>query len=508
MNKPVALIILDGFGEREEIDGNAIKNASTPNLDSYRSNFPFTTLGSSGFDVGLPDGQMGNSEVGHLNIGSGRIVYQTYTKIDKSIEEGSFFENDVLLSAFVRAKDKNSNVHLIGLLSDGGVHSHINHFYALLQMAKNNGISKVFIHAILDGRDTPPRSAEKYLLDFQNKSNEMGIGQIITIAGRYYAMDRDNRWERVEKAYQTYTSIEGYQANSPLEALKMAYERNENDEFVQPTIILKNGKPISTIQDNDSVIFVNFRPDRARQLTRALTSKSFDFFNRKYFPEVHFVCMAQYDEKFPLPVAYPPVQLKKILGEVLEENGKAQLRIAETEKYAHVTFFFNGQEEKPFPHEDRKLIPSPHVPTYDLKPEMSAYEVENDLIEKINQDKYDVIILNIANPDMVGHTGIYEAAIKAVETVDTCVGNIVNTIQQKGGSALITADHGNIEHMFDEQKRPITAHTTNRVPFFYVGKGNIKLRDGGILADIAPTILDMLNIEIPKEMTGKSLIIH
>lgn len=508
MRAPLTLIILDGFGEREEVVGNAIINAPTPNLDYYRSHYPFTTIGASGFDVGLPDGQMGNSEVGHLNIGSGRVVYQSYTKIDKSIADGDFFENEILISAFVRAKEKKSKVHLIGLLSDGGVHSHINHFYALLKMGKRIGVPDILIHAVLDGRDVPPRCAEKYIKECEEKSKEIGIGKIASVSGRYYTMDRDNRWDRIEKSYRAYVLGEGYEVSDAISAVREGYQREENDEFIKPTVIINNGKPVGVIQDSDSIIFVNFRPDRARQITRALTANDFSFFERKIFPKTYYVCMAQYDEKFKLPVAFYPIKLDNILGKVLEDNGKTQLRIAETEKYAHVTFFFNGQEETPFHNEDRKLIPSPHVPTYDLKPEMSAYELENYLLNEINENKYDVIIVNFANPDMVGHTGIYEAALKAVETVDICVGNIVKAIQKLNGTIIITADHGNIEHMYDENKMPITAHTTNRVPFFFVGNKDIKLRNGGILADIAPTILELLNIKIPIEMTGKSLLIN
>ncbi len=508
MKKPVALIILDGFGERKEAEANAIINAQTPNIDSYRSQYPFTTLGASGLDVGLPDGQMGNSEVGHMNIGAGRVVYQSYTKIDKAIADGDFYENDSLLSAFVRAKDKNTSVHLLGLLSDGGVHSHIRHFYALLKMAKDNGVNKVFIHAILDGRDVHPRSAEKYINDFENYAKNLGLGQIASVIGRYHAMDRDNRWDRIEKAYRAYVHGQGYGVDKAIDAVAKGYERNENDEFIEATVVQKNGKPIACIEDEDSVIFVNFRPDRARQITRALTDEDFNEFQRELFPKVYFVCMTQYNENYPLAVAFPPEELNNVLGQILEENGKMQLRIAETEKYAHVTFFFNGQNEKPFPHEDRKLVPSPQVPTYDLKPEMSAYEVENNLLARIKEDKYDVIILNLANPDMVGHTGVYKAAIQAVETVDTCLNPIVNEIKNRGGTVIITADHGNVEHMYDENKEPITSHTTNPVPFLLIGDDGIKLKGNGVLSDIAPTILDIMNIKQPEEMTGKSLIIH
>ncbi len=508
MKKPVALIILDGFGERKETEANAVINAQTPNLDSYRRQYPFTTLGASGLDVGLPDGQMGNSEVGHLNIGAGRVVYQSYTKIDKAIADGDFFENDSLLSAFIRAKDKNTSVHLIGLLSDGGVHSHINHFYALLRMAKDNDVHKVFIHAILDGRDVPPRCAEKHITDFENYADNLGVGKIATVMGRYYAMDRDNRWDRIEKAYRAYVHGEGHRVTTAIDAVTNGYKRSENDEFIEATIVQEKDKPVACIQDEDSVIFVNFRPDRARQITRTLTDKDFTEFQRKLFPKVHFICMTRYNENFPLAVAFPPRVLVNVLGEVLEMNGKKQLRIAETEKYAHVTFFFNGQKETPFPHEDRKLIPSPQVPTYDLKPEMSAYEVEDSLLARIKEDKYDVILLNLANPDMVGHTGVYEAAIQAVETVDTCLNPIVDEIKSRGGTIMITADHGNVEHMYDENKEPITSHTTNPVPFLLIGEEDIELRKDGVLADIAPTILDILNIKQPAEMTGKSLIIH
>lgn len=508
MKKPLALIILDGFGERDEVDGNAIKNANTPTIDRFRSNYPFTTLGASGLDVGLPDGQMGNSEVGHLNIGAGRIVYQSYTKIDKSIADGDFFTNKAIVDAVCHAKKENTKLHVYGLLSDGGVHSHINHFYALLKMAKDNGLDQVYIHAVLDGRDVPPRCAEKYINEFEAKAKEMGIGKIATVSGRYYTMDRDNRWDRVQKAYDAYTIGKGYEVSKAIDAVINGYERNENDEFVLPTVVMENNKPVATMDDGDSVISINFRPDRVRQITRALNIKEFDGFEREKLPEIHYLCMTQYDESFPLDIAYPPEKLSNIFGEIIEKNGLKQLRIAETEKYPHVTFFFNGQEESPFKNEDRNLIPSPKVATYDLQPEMSAFEVKEELLKKINSGDYDVIILNLANPDMVGHTGVYEAALKAVETVDGCLNEIVSAILNKDGTVLLTADHGNIEHMFDENKKPITAHTTNPVPFFFLSKESVKLRDGGVLADIAPTMLDLLNIQKPEEMTGKSLIVH
>jgi 2,3-bisphosphoglycerate-independent phosphoglycerate mutase len=506
--KPLVLIIMDGWGESPHPEKNAIKEARTPVWDKLTRECPYVTLEASGENVGLPDGQMGNSEVGHLNMGAGRIVYQQLTRIDKDIREKTFFRNPAFLDVCAKVKAAKSKLHLMGLVSDGGVHSHMNHIYALLELAKEQGIKDVFVHAILDGRDTPPRSAEKFITDLENKMKEIGYGKIATVSGRYYTMDRDKRWERILPAYKAYTEGTGVMTESALEAVQTGYSKNENDEFVTPTVILEKGKPVATIDDNDGMIFFNFRPDRARQITEAFTSPSFNGFVRNKFPKLHYVCMSQYDKNFGLPVAYPVVDLKNIFSEVVSAAGLRQLRIAETEKYAHVTFFFNGQIEKPFPNEDRVLIDSPKVATYDLQPEMSAYAVTGKLVELIERNLYDVIILNYANCDMVGHTGIMEAAIKAVETVDTCVGEVLKALDKVGGEALITADHGNAEQMIDpETKKPHTAHTTNSVPFIYYGpRKDLKLDEGGILADVAPTMLELLEIKKPAEMEGRSLI--
>ncbi|CDF02876.1 2 3-bisphosphoglycerate-independent phosphoglycerate mutase [Ruminococcus sp. CAG:624] len=502
--KPIALIIMDGFGCNSDNYGNAIAAADTPNIDKYMKG-PNTIIGASGLDVGLPDGQMGNSEVGHTNIGAGRIVYQMLVKISKSIKDGDFFENPALLSAMNNCKEKNSALHLMGLLSPGGVHSHMEHLYGLLEMAKRNGLEKVYVHAFLDGRDEPPSSAAEFMSETCDKIKEIGVGSVATISGRFYAMDRDNAWDRVEKAYNAMVLGDGVDANGkcPVQAIKDSYVNEVTDEFMLPTVTDKNGM----IKENDSVIFFNFRPDRARQITRAFVDPEFKGFERKngFFP-VNFVCMAQYDAAMPnVSVAFPPEALKMTLGEYLSKLGKTQLRIAETQKYAHVTFFFNGGEEKQFDGEDRILIKSPDVETFDMKPEMSAYEVTDAVVDAINSDKYDVIILNYANCDMVGHTGIFDAAKAAVEAVDTCVGRMVDAIQAKGGVALITADHGNADKMYEPDGSAFTAHTTNPVPFIVVGY-DCELRDGGVLADIAPTILQILEVPQPEEMTGKSLI--
>ncbi len=502
--KPIALIIMDGFGCNSDNYGNAIAAADTPNIDKYMKG-PNTIIGASGLDVGLPDGQMGNSEVGHTNIGAGRIVYQMLVKISKSIKDGDFFENPALLSAMNNCKEKNSALHLMGLLSPGGVHSHMEHLYGLLEMAKRNGLEKVYVHAFLDGRDEPPSSAAEFMSETCNKIKEIGVGSVATISGRFYAMDRDNAWDRVEKAYNAMVLGDGVDANGkcPVQAIKDSYANEVTDEFMLPTVTDKNGM----IKENDSVIFFNFRPDRARQITRAFVDPEFKGFERKngFFP-VNFVCMAQYDAAMPnVSVAFPPEALKMTLGEYLSKLGKTQLRIAETQKYAHVTFFFNGGEEKQFDGEDRILIKSPDVETFDMKPEMSAYEVTDAVVDAINSDKYDVIILNYANCDMVGHTGIFDAAKAAVEAVDTCVGRMVDAIQAKGGVALITADHGNADKMYEPDGSAFTAHTTNPVPFIVVGY-DCELRDEGVLADIAPTILQILAVPQPEEMTGKSLI--
>lgn len=500
--KPVALIIMDGFGYNKNDYGNAIHAAKKPNLDSYM-NGPHTLIGASGLDVGLPDGQMGNSEVGHTNIGAGRIVYQMLVKITKDIKDGTFFSNPALSAAMDACKEKGTALHLMGLLSPGGVHSHISHLYGLLEMAKRKGLTKVYVHAFLDGRDEPPASAAGFMKDASTKMQEIGVGTVATISGRYYAMDRDNAWDRVEKAYAAMVYGEGEQSSAaPAQAIEDSYAKKLTDEFMLPTVLDKNG----TIQPNDSVIFFNFRPDRARQLTRCFADPDFKGFERKngFFP-VQFVCMAQYDASMPnVSVAYPPEELRMTFGEYVSKCGKTQLRIAETQKYAHVTFFFNGGEEKTFEGEDRILVQSPDVPTFDLKPEMSAYEVTDKVVEAIESDKYDTIILNFANCDMVGHTGIFDAAKAAVEAVDTCVGRMVDAITAKGGIAFITADHGNADKMCEQDGSPFTAHTTNPVPFIVVGSDR-PLREGGVLADIAPTMLEAMELEQPAEMTGKSL---
>ena len=501
--KPVALIIMDGFGYNKDTFGNAIAAANKPNIDKYLQG-PHTLIGASGLDVGLPDGQMGNSEVGHTNIGAGRIVYQMLVKITKDIQDGVFFENKALCDAMENCKKNGTALHLMGLLSPGGVHSHMEHLFGLLEMAKRHGLKDVYVHAFLDGRDEPPTSAAGFMKTTCEKMQEIGVGKIATISGRYYAMDRDNAWDRVEKAYAAMVYGEGETGTEPVQAIEDSYAKEVTDEFMLPTVLDKNG----LIKEQDSVIFFNFRPDRARQITRSFVDPEFKGFARKkgFFP-LHFVCMAQYDATMPnVTVAYPPEQLHMTLGEYLSKCGKTQLRIAETQKYAHVTFFFNGGEEKVFDGEERILIPSPDVPTFDLKPEMSAYEVTDSVVKVIEEEKYDVIILNYANCDMVGHTGIFDAAKQAVEAVDTCVGRMVDAILAKGGVALITADHGNADRMCEPDGTPFTAHTTNPVPFIVVGE-DCKLRDGGVLADIAPTMLQVLGLPQPEEMTGKSLIV-
>jgi len=502
--KPVALIIMDGFGYNPEDYGNAIRAAKKPHLEEYLKG-PHTLIGASGLDVGLPDGQMGNSEVGHTNIGAGRIVYQMLVKITKDIEDGTFFENPAIAAAMDACKKNGTALHLMGLLSPGGVHSHISHLYGLLEMAKRKGLEKVYIHAFLDGRDEPPASAAGFMQEAMAKMHEIGVGTIATISGRYYAMDRDNAWDRVEKAYAAMVYGEGVQSSAdPVKAIKDSYTNEVTDEFMLPTVLDKAG----TVNPGDSMIFFNFRPDRARQLTRCFVDPDFNGFERRngYFP-VQFVCMAQYDAEMPnVSVAYPPEELHMTFGEYVSQCGKTQLRIAETQKYAHVTFFFNGGEEKTFEGEDRILVQSPDVPTFDLKPEMSAYEVTDRVVEAIESDKYDAIILNYANCDMVGHTGIFDAAKAAVEAVDACVGRMVNAIQEKGGVAFITADHGNADKMYESDGSPFTAHTTNPVPFIVVGMDK-PLREGGVLADIAPTMLEAMELPQPKEMTGKSLFV-
>mgnify|MGYP000906735147 FL=1 len=505
--KPVMLMILDGFGLSEKEDGNAVRAAYKPNFDKYYSNYPHTELGASGLDVGLPKGQMGNSEVGHMNIGAGRIIYQQLTKITKDIDDGVFFSNEAINWGINKAKENNSALHLMGLLSDGGVHSHIDHLKGILQFAKKSGLSKVYLHAFLDGRDVPPSSAKDYIAEIENFMKEIGLGEIATISGRYYAMDRDKRWERVQLAYNAMVLGKGEMAESAAEAVERSYHDNKTDEFVLPTVIVKNGAPKAKIENNDSVIFFNFRPDRAREITRAINDRTFDGFKREAL-NLNFVCMTEYDSTIKnVKIAYKPETYANTLGEYVSSMGLKQLRIAETEKYAHVTFFFNGGVEVPNKGEDRALIPSPKVATYDLKPEMSAYEVTDELLKRIDSDKYDMIILNYANPDMVGHTGVFDAAKKAIEAVDKCLGKVVEKILEKQGTVFITADHGNAEVMVDYSTgTPMTAHTTDPVPFIYVSKDARELRKSGILADIAPTMLQIMNIKIPAEMTGKSLI--
>ncbi len=508
MKKPTVLMILDGYGLNNNTNGNAIKSANTPNLDRYFKEYPNSTLQASGLDVGLPDGQMGNSEVGHLNIGSGRIVYQEFTRISKSIEDGDFYTNKVFIDAIENAKKYDSSLHLWGLLSDGGVHSHSTHLYSLLKLAKDSGLKKVFVHCFLDGRDVPPSSALKYIKELEEQMNKIGVGKIATISGRYYAMDRDKRWERTELAYNAMVLGKGNMANSATQAVETSYSEEVVDEFVKPTVILENDNPVTTVKDNDSIIMFNFRPDRARQITRAFTDPNFDGFERinGYFP-THYVCMTQYDATMPnVHIAYPPQKLTNTLGEYLADKGLNQLRIAETEKYAHVTFFFNGGVEEPNKNETRVLIPSPKVATYDLKPEMSAYEVTDRLIEEINKDIYDVIVINYANPDMVGHTGSFEAAVKAIETVDECVGKVVDTVIEKDGQLLITADHGNADEMVDESGNVITKHSTNPVPIILVNAAKEYELSEGKLCDIAPTLLSLMDLPKPEEMTGKSLL--
>ena len=503
MKKPVVLCIMDGFGIREEAEGNAIKAAKTPNLTRLFSENPFTTLSASGLDVGLPDGQMGNSEVGHTNIGAGRVVYQMLVKISKAIKDGDFFNIPALLNAMDACKKNGGALHLMGLLSDGGVHSHIEHLFGLLQMAKRCGVEKVYLHAIMDGRDVSVTSGKGFIADAEREMAEIGVGKIATISGRYYAMDRDFAWDRVEKAYAAMVYGEGLYNENAVQSMQDSYDKGVTDEFIIPTVIDREGM----IKENDSVIFFNFRPDRARQITRCFADADFDGFERKkgYFP-VNFVCMTQYDEKMPnVSVAFPPEELKNTFGEYLQELGKTQLRIAETQKYAHVTFFFNGGEEKTFKGEDRILIQSPDVPTFDLKPEMSAYPVCDAVCEKIKSGAYDAVILNFANCDMVGHTGVFDAAVKAVETVDECVGRVVDATLSMGGVCFITADHGNADRMIGDDGKPFTPHTTNPVPFCAVGYP-CRLKAHGRLADICPTMLQVMGLGKPDEMTGESLI--
>ena len=506
--KPTVLMILDGYGLSDKTEGNAVALAKTPVMDALEKEYPFVKGYASGLAVGLPEGQMGNSEVGHLNMGAGRIVYQELTRITKEIQDGDFFKNEELLAAVENCKAHDSALHLYGLLSDGGVHSHNTHLYALLQMAKDHGLKKVYVHCFLDGRDTPPASGKDYIEQLLDKMKEIGVGEVASVMGRYYVMDRDNRWDRVEKAYRAMTAGEGETAVCPLCAVSASYDKEVTDEFVVPTVIVKDGKPVATVQDNDSIIFYNFRPDRAREITRAFCADEFDGFPREKRINVKYVCFTEYDVTIPnKSVAFKKVEVTNTFGEYLAAHHMTQARIAETEKYAHVTFFFNGGVEEPYPGEDRVLVASPKVATYDLQPEMSAYEVAGKCVERIESGKYDVIILNFANCDMVGHTGVFDAAVKAVETVDDCVGRVVEATLKMGGIAMVTADHGNAEQMVQaDGKSPMTAHTTNRVPFILCGAGT-ELRPGR-LADIAPTILDVMGLEKPEEMDGRTLIVR
>ena len=504
--KPVMLCILDGFGwVPDQTYGNAIVAAKKPNLDRLFAQYPHTTIGASGMDVGLPDGQMGNSEVGHTNIGAGRIVYQQLTLITKSIRDGSMRKNDVLVRNMKAAIDAGKAIHFMGLTGNGGVHSHIDHLFGLLDMAKDLGAKEIYVHCIMDGRDTDPHSGKEFLGEIQKKLAELGVGKIATVVGRYYAMDRDNRWDRVEKAYAAFVYGEGEKFADPIAAIQASYDKDVTDEFVLPCVTCEGGR----VQAGDTIVFTNFRPDRAREITRAFVDDAFTGFERKLgrIP-VQYVCMAQYDATMPnVEVAYPPVPLTNVLGEYVAAHGKTQLRIAETEKYAHVTFFFNGGREAPFEGEDRCVIPSPKVATYDLQPEMSAYLVADECKKRIESGKYDMIILNFANCDMVGHTGIFDAAVKAVEAVDKAAGEVIDAVVAAGGAVLLTADHGNADKMYEPDGEPFTAHTTNPVPLLAINCGDVKLREGGVLADLAPTLLQLMELPQPEEMTGKSLFV-
>ena len=509
--KPVVLMILDGYGLNKKEEANAVFEAKTPVMDKLMAECPFVEGNASGLAVGLPDGQMGNSEVGHLNMGAGRIVYQELTRITKSIADGDFFENEEFLRAVENCKKNNSALHMYGLVSDGGVHSHNTHIYGLLELAKRSGLENVFVHCFLDGRDTPPASGKDFVAELEAKMAEIGVGKVASVMGRYYAMDRDNRWDRVELAYRALTLGEGNTNASATAAIQASYDDGKTDEFVMPTVVVENGAPVGLINDNDSVIFFNFRPDRAREITRAFCDDEFAGFAREKKQGLVYVCFTDYDEtitgKF---VAFKKQSITNTFGEFLAANGKTQAKIADTEKYAHVTFFFNGCIEEPNEGEDRILVKSPKVATYDLQPEMSAPQVCDKLVEAIGSDKYDVIIINFANPDMVGHTGVEAAAIAAVEAVDTCVGRAVDAVKAAGGAMFICADHGNAEQLLDyETGAPFTAHTTNPVPFILVNAGDeFGLREGGCLADIAPTLIEIMGLEQPKEMTGKSLLIR
>ena len=509
MKKTNVLCIMDGFGHNPSDYGNAIAAAKKPNLDKLMAEYPFTYIGASGMDVGLPDGQMGNSEVGHTNMGAGRVVYQELTRITKSIQDGDFFENDALVTAIQQSIDEGTSLHLMGLMSDGGVHSHNSHIFAIVELAKRLGQDKVYLHCIMDGRDVPPTSGKDYVAEAIEKMNEIGVGKVATVTGRYYAMDRDNNWDRVQKAYNAFVFGEGIQASDPVEAIKASYEtvdgdgKNLTDEFIMPTVCLANE---GRIGEGDSVVFFNFRPDRAREITRTFVDEDFTGFERKYF-HVNYVCMTQYDATMPnVDVAFKPQVLTNTFGEYLAARGMTQLRIAETEKYAHVTFFFNGGVEAVNEGEDRILIPSPKVATYDLQPEMSAYLVSEKLNEAVRSGKYDVVIVNFANCDMVGHTGVFDAAVAAVEAVDTCVGSLYEAVMENGGTLFVTADHGNADQMKEADGSPFTAHTTNQVPFICVNCGDVTLREGGKLSDIVPTMLKVMNLPQPEEMSGVSII--
>lgn len=509
MKKTNVLCIMDGFGHNTSDYGNAVVAAKKPNLDMLMEKYPYTYIGASGLNVGLPDGQMGNSEVGHTNMGAGRVVYQELTRITKAIEDGDFFENETLKAAVQNAIDNDSALHLMGLMSDGGVHSHNTHIWAIVELAKRMGLEKVYLHCIMDGRDVPPTSGKDFVAEAIEKMQEIGVGKVATVVGRYYAMDRDNNWDRVKKAYDALVFGEGIQAADPVEAIKASYEtidgdgKNLTDEFILPTVCLENEGRVS---DKDSVVFFNFRPDRAREITRTFVDDDFKGFDRERL-DVHYVCMTQYDATMPnVDVAFKPQVLTNTFGEYLAKLGKTQLRIAETEKYAHVTFFFNGGVEAVNEGEDRILIPSPKVATYDLKPEMSAYEVSEKLNEAVRSGKYDVVIVNFANCDMVGHTGVFDAAVAAVEAVDECVGSLYEAVMENGGTLFVTADHGNADQMKEADGSPFTAHTTNEVPFICVNCGDVELREGGKLSDIVPTMLKVMDIEQPEEMTGTSII--
>jgi 2,3-bisphosphoglycerate-independent phosphoglycerate mutase len=506
-NTPLALIILDGFGHTTRREGNAIAHARTPHFDEWFEKYPNTLIDGSGKSVGLPPGQMGNSEVGHLNIGAGRIIRTDIARIEHAIETGEFFQNEALVQAMEHPKNNASSLHLMGLVSDGGVHSSLDHMYALLRMARERGLERVFVHAFLDGRDTSPTSGAGYVADLIEKTSEYGVGRVASIIGRYYAMDRDRRWDRTEKAYHLLVRGEGRPSRDPVAAIRGYYAEGITDEFMLPTLIVgEDESPIATIRDRDSVIFFNFRADRARQLTRAFTEENFDGFDRGPRLGIRFTCMTQYNREFPLPVAFGPVHHEQILADVLAEAGLRNLRIAETEKYAHVTFFFNGGVEAEFPGEKRILIPSPRVPTYDLKPEMSAFELTDNVLREIESGTFDVFLMNYANADMVGHTGNLPAAIKAIETIDTCLGRVVEAIRARRGGVIITADHGNAEQMIDyETGEPFTAHTTNPVPFILISDYRGRMREGGSLQDIAPTMLGLLGLPQPPQMTGCDL---